>query len=44
VTVQPPNRLIAATLASMYFWGLFLLWLEEFRPSREGLSRSVAAQ
>ena len=44
VTVQPPNRLIAATLASMYFWGLFLLWLEEFRPSREGLSRSLAAQ
>jgi alpha-1,2-mannosyltransferase len=44
VSVQPPNRLIAATLASMYFWGLFLLWLGEFRSSREEPSRSLAAQ
>ena len=44
VTVQPPNRLIAATLASMYFWGLFLLWLEEFRPSGEAPPRSLTAQ
>jgi hypothetical protein len=44
VTVQPSNRLIAATLASLYFWGLFLLWFGEFRPLREEPSRSFAAQ
>ena len=31
VSTQPSNRFVAATLASVYFWGVLLWWAQEYR-------------